>query len=347
MRITFRAMGSFVEVTRGPHVESRHRIHAAVVTPGGRLHAHCGDPALVTFWRSAAKFFQAIPLVATGAADALGVTPAELALACSSHNGEPRHVAVARQLLERSRSGEADLVCGTHPSLNEDLARAQVASGEWLTRVHSNCSGKHAGMLALAARQGWPRAGYERIDHAVQQGCLAEVRAWTGLSDDGIGWATDGCGLPTFTLDLTGMARAYARLAEAAEGRDGDGPAEGSRAAARRLAVAVAAEPFLLAGTGRLDTELIGAVRGRIISKVGAEGVYCAALRDAGLGVALKVEDGSWRALGPALLAVLDQLAPGAVPELDGWRHRPLLNSNDVEVGEVRARVDLMSGAPK
>lgn len=340
-------MASYVAVTRGDYVESRHRIHVVVVAPDGRIEAHSGDPSLVTFWRSAAKFFQAAPLVSSGAADRLGIGDAELALACSSHNGEPRHLEVARRLLERSHSGENDLFCGTHPSLNEDLARAQLASGEWLTRVHSNCSGKHAAMLALAAAQGWPKAGYERIEHPVQRGCLAEVRGWTGLPDGAITWAADGCGLPTFNLPLVGMARAYARLARVTEGGDGAGLPDASRAAVRRLAAAVVADPFLIAGTGRLDTELIAATRGRIVTKVGAEGVYCAALRDLGLGLALKVEDGSTRVLGPALLSVLDALAPGAVPELEAWRCRPVWNSVDVQVGEMRARVDLTRGAPK
>ena len=340
-------MVSHVEVRRGSHVESWHRIHAAVVRADGRLAAHTGDPSLVTFWRSAAKFFQAAPLVTTGAADALGLSDAELALACASHNGEPRHLEVAAQLLARSRSAESDLHCGGHASLNDAIARRQVAGGGTLTRLHSNCSGKHAGMLALAAHQGWPKAGYERPEHPVQQACLAEVRTWTGYAGAEIAWATDGCGVPTFVLPLLGMARAYARLAAAAEGGEAAGVAEPGRRAARRLIKAVGREPFLIAGTGRLDTDLIAATRGRVIAKVGADGLYSAALRDLGLGVALKVEDGASRALGPALLAVLDAFAPGAIPANDAWRRRPVLNSNNATVGEIVGRVKLVKGAPK
>lgn len=341
-------MVSYVEVTRGPYVESRHRIHAVVIGPDGRVAAHAGDPALVTFWRSASKFFQAAPLVASGGADALGLTAEELAISCASHNGEDRHVAIARQLLARSGSSEADLHCGAHLSLNEELAKAQTARRTRLTRLHSNCSGKHAGMLANAAHHGWPRQDYQRPEHPAQQACRAEVRAWTGVPDEQLGWATDGCGVPTFALPLAGMALAYARLAAAAEGRAlGGGPADASRAAVQRLVAAVAGEPFLIAGSGRLDSELIAATNGRVIAKVGADGVYSAALRDAGLGVALKVEDGSWRAAAPALLSLLEQLLPGALPDLEHWRTRQVLNSNGVPVGEIRGRVELVQGAPK
>lgn len=342
-------MVSFVEVTRGAYVESRHRIHAVVVAPDGRIVAHTGTAAMVTFWRSASKFFQAAPLVASGGADALGLTAPELAIACASHNGEPRHVEAARLLLSRSGSTEADLHCGAHPSLNEELARAQTARRERLTRLHSNCSGKHAGMLATAAHRGWPKAGYQRPEHPVQQACRAEVLAWTGLADKDLGWATDGCGVPTFALPLQAMALAYARLAAAADGRAfaGAAPADASRTAVGRLVGAVAEDPFLLAGSGRLDSELIALTKGRVIAKVGADGVYSAALRDLAVGVALKVEDGSWRAAGPALLSLLDQLMPGALPELEQWRKRQVLNSNGVPVGEIVGRVKLVKGAPK
>jgi L-asparaginase II len=224
-----------------------------------------------------------------------------------------------------------------------------VANGATLTRLHSNCSGKHAAMLALAAHRGWPKAGYELPEHPVQRACHAEVAAWSGA--DPLPWATDGCGVPTFILPLARMAQAYARLAVVAEGGavPGGGPSDDSQRAAARLVAAVAADPFLIAGTGRLDTDLIVATNGRIVAKVGADGVYCVALRDAGLGVALKVEDGAVRALAPALLALLDVLAPGAAPaaELESWRRRLVLNSNGLTVGEIRGRVELVNGAPK
>lgn len=338
-------MLSHVEVLRGRLVETRHRVHAVVTGPDGRLHAQAGDPSLVTFWRSASKFFQAAPLLTSGAAAALGLGDEALALACSSHNGEPRHLDVARSMLAALGLTESDLHCGGHPSLNEDIARSQIAAGTAFTRVYSNCSGKHAGMLALATHHGWPVAGYQEPGHPVQQASRTEVAQWAGLSPD-VPFGTDGCGVPTFALPLVNMALAYARVAMVAEGKAA--PVGDQQAAAVARLVRVACEhPFLLAGTGRLDTELITATGGRVVAKVGADGVYCAALRDLGLGVAVKIEDGSHRALGPALLAILDVIAPGAVPGLDAWRHRPVLNTNGVVVGEVRARVEMTRGAPK
>lgn len=343
-------MPSFVEVVRGHVVESLHRLSVAVARPDGTLVAYSGEPDLATFWRSSAKFFQAIPLIAEGAADALGVDDEELALACASHNGEPRHVEVARRLLARSGSSEADLVCGPHPSLTESVARAMAGRGEAPTRLHSNCSGKHAAMLALARHRGWDRAAYAQPGGAVQSRCFDEVRAWTSLAPElEISHATDGCGVPSFALSLRHMATAYARLAAApsqvATGALMKGvPPDSARAAARLLA-AVQRYPFLIAGTERLDTRVIEATGGQVIAKIGAEGVYCAAIPALGLGVALKVEDGAMRALAPALLGVLDALLPAPVPNLDTYRRPVLANTRGVEVGHVIARVDLTRGA--
>ncbi len=338
-------MVSTVDTVRGELVESRHRVTVAVVTADGTLVARSGEPDLVTFWRSAAKPFQALPLVIDGAADALGLTPEELALACASHNGEARHVDVARRLLARSGSTERDLVCGPHPSLSESVARGMAERGETPTKAHSNCSGKHAGMLALARHAGWDRAGYEGPGHGVQRRCLAEVAAWAGLEASAIGLATDGCGVPSFALPLRAMALAYARLAAVAGGKDPAGMPNGRGAAAHRLVDAVRAHPFLLAGTGRLDTELLEATGGGLIAKIGAEGVYSAALPDLGLGVAVKVEDGDMRCLAPALLAVIDQLAPGLVPAGEAHRAPPIRNSIGAIVGRYVAHVALTRDA--
>ena len=342
-------MDSFVEVHRGSFVESRHKVHAVVVRPDGTAVAHTGDPALVTFWRSAAKFFQAAPLVATGAADALGLGEEELAIACASHNGEVRHVDVAGRLLARSDSSVDDLHCGAHPSLNEDLARMQMCGEEPLSRLQSNCSGKHAGMLALASHNKWSKSGYEKAEHPVQRAVRGEVATWTGVAEPKVGAAIDGCGVPTWALPLGGMALAYARIAAAATGASNGPVPERSKAAVTRLVKAVQAHPFLIAGTGRLDTELIEATGGKIVAKVGASGVYCAALLEPRLGLALKVEDGNTRALAPALMGLLDALLPGAVGGggLDRWRRQEVHNSNGVAVGEIRARVELVNGAKK
>lgn len=334
-----------VEVWRGDIVESRHRVSLAAVDAEGRTRAAAGDPALPAFMRSCAKFFQAIPLITSGAADNLGIGPEELALACASHNGEERHVAVAHRLLERSGSTLDDLVCGPHSSLSDRVAAAMTARAEKPTRAHNNCSGKHAAMLALAEHSGWSRAGYAEPGHPVQQACLAEMARWADLGSRSIPTAPDGCGVPSFALPLHRMALAFARLAAAATGETVAAVGPQASAAARWLVDAVRAEPFLLAGTDRLDTDLIAASGGRVVAKVGAEGVYCAAIPELGLGIALKVEDGATRALGPALLAALDCLAPGLVPDLKQHREVRIADTRGKQVGRVVARVEMHTDA--
>jgi L-asparaginase II len=338
-------MASCVQVTRGDLVESRHRLTIAVADATGRLVAWSGDPQTVTYWRSAAKFFQAVPLVADGAADAFGLGAEELALACASHNGEERHAALARGMLARAGAGEDDLVCGPHSSLAESVAKAMAARGERPTKAHNNCSGKHAGMIAAGRHAGWGSEGYHVPSHPVQRRCLDEVARWTGIPVDGIPHGTDGCGVPSFAVPVASMAAAYARLGAAVAGDDVPTVPAASVAAVRRLVAAVRAHPYLLAGTGRLDTELLEATRGRIIAKVGAEGVYSATIPDMRIGLALKVEDGSTRAAVPALLALLDQVAPGVVPELREQRIPGVRNTLGQMVGALEPRIELHRGA--
>ena len=340
-------MPSIVTVTRGDLVESVHRVSIAVADAEGRLVAWSGDPRLVAFWRSCAKPFQAIPLVVDGGADRYGVGDDELALACASHNGEPRHVELARGLLARSGATGEDLVCGPHSSLTESVAKAMDARGERPTRLHNNCSGKHAAMIAAGRHSGAGSSGYHRPDHAVQRRCLREVAAWTGVAESGIPHGTDGCGVPSFALPLAAMATAYARLGAAAMGDPVAGISGDVLRAARRIVGAIRANPFLIAGTDRLDTELLEVAEGRIVPKVGAEGVYSAAIPDLRLGLALKVEDGALRALIPAFLATLDELAPGLAPDLARHRHAPVKNTLGESVGEVEARVILERSASK
>lgn len=321
-----------IEATRGDLVESVHRVSAAVVRADGHLAAAAGDPALVTYWRSAAKPFQALPLVTDGAADAMGVTSEELALACASHSSEPAHLAVVQGLLDRLALTATDLACGPHVPYSASEAERIVRERVTLTPIWSNCSGKHAGMLALARHHGWPTAGYERPGHPVQRRILAEVARWTGIPVDTIATATDGCAAVTFALPLSAMALAWARLGAA------DDPA------ATRLRAAMTAHPELVAGRGRLCTDLMAALPGRVLAKVGAAGIYCAALPELGLGVALKIADGDSDVSGTALLAVLEQVVACAGAsghyEFDGvsaHAERPIINTRGARVGGVRA----------
>lgn len=325
---------SVVEVLRGDLVESRHRVHVAVADADGAPLLQSGDAALRVFARSAVKPFQALPLVEDGGLAAFGFTDAELSLMCASHSGEPMHVDAAASMLQKIGAGEDQLACGAHAPFHEPSAVALRDAGVPPSRIHNNCSGKHAGMLALARLHGWPLDGYHEATHPVQRRMLGEMARWTEMMESDVGIGIDGCGVITFALPLHALARAFAALARAS--RDAD--------AAARVVDAMVQHPEMVGGTGRLCTEVIRLTKGRVFLKVGAEGVYCAALRDSALGVAIKVEDGTTRALYPALVAVLRQLdwIGGAEhAALAGFAHPPVLNTRDEVVGGLRVRLNL------
>jgi L-asparaginase II len=279
----------------------------------------------VTFWRSAAKPFQALPLIEDGAAERFGLTSEELALACASHSSEPEQVARVRELLGKIGCSERDLLCGPHAPLSDRVAQDYQTRGVRLTAVYSNCSGKHAGMLALARHHGWPTEFYTRLEHPVQQRCLAEVSRWTGVPAGDIKTAVDGCGVVCYGMPLRNMALAYARL----------GNVEfGMRNAAFRIVEAMLRHPELIAGEGRPCTEMMRAHPGRVITKVGAEGVYCSLLTQQRFGVALKVTDGHAIASALAMAAVLEEL--GLRPRPASLTARPSVNTRGETVGELR-----------
>ena len=313
-----------VESTRGDLVESVHRVSAAVVDDSGRLLAAAGDPSLVTFWRSAAKPFQTIPLLADGAAEAFGLGSEELALACASHSSERVHLDVASRFLAKIGATEDQLACGPHPPLGPAVAEMVVRSGHALTPRWSNCSGKHAAMLALARHGGWDTNGYERLGHPVQERMIAEVERWTGVPRSKMRFGVDGCTAVCFGLPLDAMALSYARFAASAD------------AAVQQVRHAMNAHPMLIAGSGRFCTEIMTAWPGGIIAKVGAEGVYSAALLEERIGVALKVEDGDMRSAPVALMGVLRALVTSGqgAKALDALARREQLPTRNTR-GEV------------
>ena len=325
-----------VEQVRGGVVETLHVVHVAVVDAAGKLVARVGDPDLVTFWRSAAKPFQAIPLVADGAVERFGITAAELALCCASHSSEPGQVAMVRDFLSKIGCGERDLLCGPHPPLSERVAQDYATRGVRVTAVYSNCSGKHAGMLALARHHGWPTEFYTRLEHPVQQRCLEEASRWTEVPKGEIRTAVDGCGVVCFGIPLRAMALGYARLAIADFGlRIADSKGEGQiRNPQSAIVQSMLRHPELIAGSGRPCTDLMRAHPGRVITKVGAEGVYCALLLRERLGVALKVQDGHGVAAALAIAAVLEEL--GLRPRPPSLAARPNVNTRGEIVGELR-----------
>ncbi len=305
----------FVELYRGTVFESRHHVHVAVVDGSGRLVAQAGDPDLVTFWRSAAKPFQALPLVEDGVVGRFGLTRQDLALACASHSSEPGQVALVREFLQRIGCSERDLMCGPHRPLSEPVAKDYETRGMRLTAVYSNCSGKHTGMLALAKHHGWPTEFYARSEHPVQQRCLKSISDHTDVPVREIGIAVDGCGVACFALPLRNMALAYTRL---------EGP----------ILEAMTLHPELIGGEGRPCTEIMRAHPGRVVAKVGAEGIYSALLLRESLGVTLKVEDGHSVASALAIAAVLAEL--GLKPQPASLLKRPITNSRGETVGEMR-----------
>ena len=288
---------------RGTVVESRHRVHLAVVDPSGGLRAGMGDLTEPIFFRSAAKFFQALPLVEDGGIAHFGLTPEEIAVTCGSHGGEPMHVKVVAGLLEKIGLTPDALALGPHPPMYRKAAADLDRQGEAPQRIHNNCSGKHAGMLALARLHGWPVEGYLDLNHPVQQRMRATVAEWTGLTSGALLVGGDGCGVPSFAAPLPVLALALARWFDAARRDEG---------APRRVLEALLAHPEQLAGTGRLCTALVAGAEGRLIVKLGAEGVYAAALLREGevLGLALKAEDGAQRAAEVALVHALLTLDP-------------------------------------
>ena len=321
-----------IETTRGPLTESVHRVSAVVVDAQGRRVAWGGSPDMVTFWRSSAKPFQASPLISDGVADSFGIGDEELALICASHSSEPGHLELLDRLLERIGCTEDDLACGPHQPLSEKIARRVVRENVPVTPRWSNCSGNHAGMLALARYHGWPLAGYNEAPHPVQRRLLEEIARWTGTAVDDVVLGVDGCTTVCYGLPLPAMALAYARLAKADD------------EAGRRIHRAMTTYPRWVGGEGRPCTDIMAAARGSVLVKIGAEGVYGACLVGEGLGIALKVEDGGMRSAPIALIEVLRQLADrglaGSVREWLGAVERhagiPVRDTRGAVIGELR-----------
>jgi L-asparaginase II len=279
------------KVFRGNILESIHRGHFAVVDGEGQIVDSGGDSHTVTFFRSACKPHQALPLLTSGAAEAFGFTEDEIAMTCASHSGEPFHVAVVARMLAKLGLTASDLNCGVHAPFNDKESKRLATAGEEPTPLHNNCSGKHTGMLALAKHIGAETANYEHPDHRVQQRIQRVVAEFTKVPSDSIGIGIDGCAVPNFAVPVEAMARSFAGLVF-----PGSLHPE-TKTACRRIVQAMIKYPELIGGTDRLDTILMRAGDGRFISKVGAEGVWCCGVVPCdewptGLGITLKIEDG-------------------------------------------------------
>ena len=321
-----------IEVTRGGITESRHRGAFVICDADGSVVASAGAIDIPVFPRSSVKALQALPLVENGWADRLGLSEAELALACASHGGEPVHIATAQGMLAKAGQGAETLECGVHWPTHKGAARQLAETGARPTALHNNCSGKHAGFLCLACALDIDPLGYVGADHPVQRTVTAALSEIYGFKLENPG--VDGCSIPTYAVPLRNLATAFARLAT----DDGFGPVRA--AASARLRRAIAANPVLIAGDGFLDTRLAERFGERLFTKTGAEGVFCAAVPSLGFGVALKCDDGALRGSEAILLGILSRLmdwddADRAVfadvldPVLRNW--------NGIETGQVRA----------
>ena len=321
-----------VEVLRGSLVESRHRGAVAVADADGGAMLAIGDVTTPIFPRSAVKALQALPLVETGAAAAFGFGDEELALACASHSGEPGHVAGVTRMLAKAGLDVSALRCGAHWPIAQPALIALARTGE-PSALHNNCSGKHAGFLCVAGAKGIDHADYWRPQHPVQREVRAVLEDFTGtvLGDDCR--AIDGCSVPTWAIPLHNLARAFAKFGT------GRGLAPERARAAARLRAACTQKPWHVAGTGRFCTEVMQLFGARVFVKTGAEGVYCGALPELGLGIALKCDDGAGRASQAVMAAVIARFLPLGDAErvaLARFVHPTLRNWNGFEVGALR-----------
>jgi L-asparaginase II len=342
-------------VYRGASIENTHLAHVAVVDASGRLLASFGDPSRMTLARSAAKPAQALAVLETGALERFGFDEADLALMCGSHSSEARHIERTRQMLAKAQASEADLRCGGHPPLSDAVYI------DWLKRdfkpgaVCSNCSGKHAGMLAGAQSIGAAIAGYERPDHPLQVRVKHTVADVCDLPDDAVQWATDGCNLPTPAFPLDRLARLFAKLAAAEDEVSSQAQSITSRTTAlARIYRAMTTYPEWVAGEGRFCTQLMQAFDGALVGKVGADGSYAIGVRaseqtkragaQGALGIAVKIEDGNvgiLYAVVAELLALLDIGTLEQRAKLASFHAPKMLNTMGIPTSRITYSVAL------
>ena len=329
------------KVIRGETVESIHRGHFIVMDGDGKMVAQGGDPDTVTFYRSACKFLQAIPLITSGAADAFGYEDEEIALACASHSGQKRHVEVAASMLAKIGLDETALHCGTHLPFYRPAANELIREGKNPSTLHNNCSGKHSGMLAVAKKIGASVATYELLDNPVQQQILEIISKFCGVHREDIAVASDGCCVPNFAVPVRAMAKSFVNLVSRADsfGRQ-------ISDAAGRIISASLGHPELIGGTDRLDTQIMQAAPGKLLSKVGADGVWLGGILPSdrwpsGLGIAVKIEDGDDNRGRPVVVVeILRQLGVLTKDDLPEISPMPVKNRRGVVVGRVQSVID-------
>lgn len=321
------------EVKRGELTESVHHASVAVVNTEGKLVYFYGNPMLTTFTRSSLKPFQALAVLASGAADYFKFTDEEIAIISSSHSGSPTHTNLVKGILHKLGLDETALECGTHMPYDEDERKRLIREGLKPSPLHHNCSGKHAGMLALAKVKGWDHRGYRFPHHPVQEEIRRILRSLTGMEQfpEGI----DGCGVPVFGMPLYKLAHLFAMLGTP---ESSPYPRE-----LKRIRDAMKAHPILVGGKGRFDTSLMENVV-PVVAKAGAEAMFGVALMDMGLGIAVKIEDGGRRAIPPVVMKVLENLGvitPAIREKLRDFAMPPVKNAHRETVGYIKAVLNL------
>ena len=323
-----------VNTLRGDVIENRHRGAIAVCDPAGRLLHAWGDVDALVYPRSSIKTLQALPLVESGAADHFHLDDAELALACSSHSAEPRHTETVQSWLRRIDLDEDALECGAHAPYHVPTAEALLLNHVEAGRIHNNCSGKHTGMLTTSCFFGEETQGYIEREHPSQQRWFDALGEMADVEIRRLPWNRDGCGIPVIAMPLRSIATAFARIAAP----DDLGASRAS--AVERLCDAIASNPFMVAGSGRLCSEVIELSGRRTLVKTGADGVYTAVLQEQGLGVAIKIDDGNGEAAQVAVLAILQRLGGLHADELEVLAPRcrmPISNTRGVITGYRQA----------
>jgi L-asparaginase II len=324
---------------RGNAIENTHVAHVAVVDANGRLLYSFGDPHRVTLPRSAAKPAQALAVIETGALEQFGFDEADLALMCGSHSSEPRHIKRARAMLAKSGASESDLRCGGHPPISDAVYKDWIRRDFTPTPVCSNCSGKHAGMLAGARAMNAALDGYHLPEHPLQARVKHATAQAVDLPFGDVLWAIDGCNLPTPAFPLDRLARLYMKIAGAPDGSP-----------LGRIYRAMTSHPELVAGEGRFCTRLMRAYGGALVGKTGADASYAIGVKrpEGGLGIAVKVEDGNTNVLHAVVARVLELLDIGTREQraaLDDFRHPPMVNTMGVPTGRLDVTLALTEHA--
>jgi L-asparaginase II len=330
-----------VKVTRGDLTECTHLGALAIVDADGHLLYSLGDPYLVTYPRSSAKPLQVMPFVEGGGAAQYGFVDRQIAVMCASHCGEEFHVEAVQSILDRIGLTKAALMCGVHPPINREAAAKLAAAGLAPTTLHSNCSGKHSGMLAMARFLDQPYEDYYKPEHPVQQNILALLSEFAGYPEDKIHLASDGCTVPTFGMPLYNFALAFARIVQP------DRWSPTRRAACNRVVQAMQTFPEMVSGTNRLDTDLMRVAGTSLMCKGGAEGYMALAILPSnafprGAGIAFKLIDGdvTGRARPRITIELLRQLGilnGEQLNALASYHTAPVHNMRGVKVGEIRA----------